>query len=374
MPNKKKYVPDDIAIALGLKLLPMKRYRLNPDNLDKLEQLRGQSKFERVLGDSGFEDPSNWKDGWLKTKEVSIRIRNPHGDALQIGFDKMREMLRNDLAEFTPTWGDVVKFDLKNENLAMVLDIADLHIGKKASANETGEEYNTGIAVAKAKAGVAKSLRMFHNEKIQTICFVIGNDVLHVDNAHGTTTSGTGQDVSGMWFDNFTAARDLYVHCITELTQIAPVHVIHCPSNHDYVLGFALADTIQSYFHKHPNVTFDVSIAHRKYFKFGKNLLGFSHGDGAKMEAMPLLMAQEAKTDWSQTDYRHIYLHHIHHSDRTKFQSTKEFQGVTVEFLRSLSGADSWHHRNGYQHAKQAVEIALHEKSGGVAHRTSLFL
>mgnify|MGYP003331832918 CR=1 FL=1 len=57
-----------------------------------------------------------------------------------------------------------------------------------------------------------------------------------------------------------------------------------------------------------------------------------------------------------------------------KFKSGKDYQGVTVEYLRSPSGTDSWHHRNGYQHAPKAIEAFIHSKNfGQVARLTHLF-
>ena len=148
----------------------------------------------------------------------------------------------------------------------------------------------------------------------------------------------------------------------TVLKSYAGFHIVHNPSNHDYISGFMLADTIYSWFHNNPNISFDVSNAHRKYFRYGTSLLGFSHGDGAKMPDYPLLMANEAKNMWSQTEYRYVYLHHIHHKDINIFKKGKDYPGATVEYLRSPSATDSWHHRNGYQHAPKAVEGFIHEK------------
>jgi len=53
-------------------------------------------------------------------------------------------------------------------------------------------------------------------------------------------------------------------------------------------------------------------------------------------------MAEEAKQDWSKTKHRYFYTHHVHH------KTAKDYIGLTVESLRSPSGTDSWHHRNGY--------------------------
>jgi hypothetical protein len=211
------------------------------------------------------------------------------------------------------------------------------------------------IAIENAKKGVCGILEKSSGFPIDKVLFVIGNDVLHTDNAISTTTKGTPQDTQLMWYDAFVIARQLYVGIIEALMELAPVHVVHNVSNHDYVSGFMLADSISCYFHNQQQVTFDVDMRHRKYFMYGNSLIGLSHGDGAKMEQLPLLMANEVPYDWAQTKYRYIYLHHVHHKNMWKFNSAKDYQGVTVEYMRSPSGADSWHSRNGYQHAPKAI-------------------
>jgi hypothetical protein len=50
---------------------------------------------------------------------------------------------------------------------------------------------------------------------------------------------------------------------------------------------------------------------------------------------------------------------------------SKDYQGVTVESLRSPSGTDSWHHRNAYQYAPKAIEGFLHHKKHGQIARLS---
>jgi hypothetical protein len=63
---------------------------------------------------------------------------------------------------------------------------------------------------------------------------------LHVDNPKNTTTAGTPQDVSLMWYDAFVLARKLLTECIELLLPIAPVHFQYNPSNHDFTNGFFL--------------------------------------------------------------------------------------------------------------------------------------
>jgi len=328
------------------------------------------SVFEEKLEQSNFNVNSKWSHGWLKTKEASIFIKNKEG---VISFDEMRAKFITEMSEYSPSYKKVKRKDITDKHL-LVIDIADLHIGKLADKSETGDSYNSDIGVNRALEGVNGILSKAKGFPIDKILFIIGNDVLHIDNANKSTTSGTTQDVDGMWYKNYEIARDLYIKIIETLITVANVHVVHNPSNHDYISGFMLADSVYCWFRNHKNVSFDVSNAHRKYFIYGKNLIGSSHGDGAKMADMPLLMANEAPLQWANTFYRYIYLHHIHHKDVTKFKSGKDYQGVTVEYLRSPSGTDSWHHRNGYQHAPKAIEAFIHNKQfGQCARLTHLF-
>jgi len=322
-----------------------------------------------ILSDKGL-DPSNWAHAWVKSKEGTVFIKNTNG---LITHEDFRNDLLDALKSYSPSFKKI-KRQKVNEPHCLVIDIADLHIGKLASALETGEEYNVGKAVELASEGVAGILQKADGFDIDQIVFVIGNDVLHVDTPAGTTTSGTKQDTDGTWYDNFMAAKDLYINVIEKLVQEANVHIVHNPSNHDYMTGFMLADTVYSWFRKHPNITFDVSMAHRKYYAYGQNLIATSHGDGAKMADMPLLMANESGDHWSSTKWRYIYLHHIHHMKKVNFLSGKDYHGATVEYLRSVSYTDSWHHRKSYQHVPKCVTGFLHHKEfGQVARLTHLF-
>jgi hypothetical protein len=250
----------------------------------------------------------------------------------------------------------------------LVVDPADIHIGKLASSFETGEEYNNQIAVQRVREGVDGIIQKAQGFDIDQIVFVAGNDILHIDTPKRKTTAGTPQDTDGMWYDNFLIAKKLYIEIIDKLLKLADVHVMYNPSNHDYTNGFFLADSIKTWYKDCENITFDTSIAHRKYYQYGSNLIGTTHGDGAKLNDLPLLMAQEADKMWSESKHRYVYMHHVHH------KVSKDFIGVTVEALRSPSGTDSWHHRNGYQHSPKAVEGFIHEKNGGqIARFTHLF-
>jgi hypothetical protein len=258
-----------------------------------------------------------------------------------------------------------VKRDVKYNNHLLVINPADIHIGKYANQLETGDGYNVEIACERVLEGLQGLIDKSKGFDVDRVLFCIGNDILHIDNVYNTTTAGTNQDVDGKWWEHFEIALALYVKCVEILREIAPVDVIHSMSNHVYQSGFHLAHALKSWFRLDGEVTFDIYVAHRKYYKYGNNLIGLEHGDGAKMDKLPLLMAQEQPLLWSETTHRYWYLHHLHHKVKHKWLDAKDFIGVTVEYMRSPSGTDSWHSRKGYVGVPRAVEGFLHEKDSG---------
>ena len=258
-----------------------------------------------------------------------------------------------------------IKRKIKLNNHLLVINPADIHIGKYANHLETGDGYNVEIACERVLEGLQGLIDKSQGFEVDRVLFCIGNDILHIDNVYNTTTAGTNQDVDGKWWEHFEIALALYVKCVEILREIAPVDVVHSMSNHDYQSGFHLAHALKSWFRNDSEVTFDISVAHRKYYQYGKNLIGLEHGDGAKMANLPLTMAQERPLLWSETTHRYWYLHHLHHKVKHKWLDAKDFIGVTVEYMRSPSGTDSWHSRKGYVGVPRAVEGFLHEKNSG---------
>jgi hypothetical protein len=336
------------------------RYRLKSDEVQIIEQYRAIKNEANALG----LDEKDVKHGWIKNKEASLFFKNPNFNGQQDKFNEFKDELIRDLAEYSPSYPTLTRTQSEEGHL-LVIDPADIHIGKLCDAFETGEDYNSQIAVQRVLEGVQGILDKSAGFHIDKILFVGGNDILHIDTPRRTTTSGTPQDTDGMWYRNFLTAKQLYVEILEKLISLADVHFVFNPSNHDYTHGFFLADVIKTHFRQAANITFDCSLQHRKAYRYGENLIGTTHGDGAKQQDLPLLLATEFPLDWSLTKHRYVYMHHVHH------KLSKDYQGVTVESLRSASGADSWHHRNGYQHAPKAIEGFLHHKKHGQIARLS---
>lgn len=315
-----------------------------------------KAKKNKALYDKCQEvgvDPDSVKSFWYKSKDFSMNIKSQ-----PLSISDLKDAMIDEMKAYSPEYPSIKRQTVKDPHL-LVIDPADIHIGKLATSFEVGEDYNNQIAVKRVKEGVQGLLDKSSGFNIDKILFIVGNDILHVDNPKRTTTSGTPQDTDGMWYSNFLLAKQLYVEIIEMLLTIADVHVQYDPSNHDYTNGFFLADSLKTWFRNNKNITFNTSISHRKYFTYGENLIGSTHGDGAKEQNLPLLMAEEASKDWANCKHRYFYTHHIHH------KKSRDYGSVCIESLRSPSGTDSWHHRNGYVNNPKAVEAFIHHPSQG---------
>lgn len=306
---------------------------------------------------------------WYKSKRVSINAKNRVRT-----YDDVKNDIIKELDGYSPKYPTIKRSKITSPH-CLVLDPSDIHIGKLAVATETGSEYNIKVAVDRALQGVNGIIQKASNFNFDKVLFIIGNDALHIDHPHRKTTAGTPQDTDGMWHEAFHAAKKMYVSLIEMAMQVADVHVVFNPSNHDYTHGYFLADTLQSWFRNSSNVTFDVDIIHRKYFKYGLNMIETDHGDGCKPNETPMLMAHEQPKMWAECPYRYSYKHHLHHKIKmaSMVNIGKDLTGVTIDWLRSPSAPDGWHNRNGFVNMP-AVEGFVHDFNGGrVAHFTEWF-
>ena len=281
---------------------------------------------------------------WYKSNKFSIFARNKIK-----GYEEVRDIIVSDMEGHAPEYPKIERSPVTSPHL-LVIDPSDIHIGKLAVASETGEDYNISKAIERVNEGILQILCYAAGFEIDKILFVIGNDALHIDHPHRTTTAGTPQDTDGMWHEAFLAAKRMYINAIERLLSVADVHVVYNPSNHDYMSGFFLADTVSSWFHKCENVTFDASIRHRKYYQYGTNMIETDHGDGCKPKDTPILMAHEMPEMWASSKHRYSYKHHLHHTIKqgSIVGMGGDEIGVNIEFLRTPTATDGYHYKQGY--------------------------
>ncbi len=278
------------------------------------------------------------------------------------------QKIKNDILHEIKTYSPKVKkinYTDKTDNL-LEINIFDLHFGKLATNETTGDAYDTEIAKKRFLNALNKLIVRSGSFNYEKILLPIGNDFFNSDSLKNETTKGTPQDEHLLWQETVKKGRQLMQIGIEYLTLFAPVHVIVVPGNHDWERMFMLGEMLEGWFHNNQNVTIDNSYTPRKYFKYGKCLIGFTHGNNEKAQDLPLIMAQEQSKLWQETKYREFHLGHLHHKREIKYKSTQEYKGIVIRYLRSLCGNDTWHHIKGYVGGIQSAESFVWNKKEGL--------
>lgn len=333
--------------------------------------------------DLPFDDVLMW---WHKSSEFSILFKEERAIRQ---LQSLADTLLADMKKKSPRVTTVRKPE--GEHL-LVLPCADIHMGRYCTSLETGQSYSETEAYASVVAGTKSLVGQAKLFGVKQFVVGIGNDLLHTDNGK-TSTAGTPQDTVGTWQSNFRGAYSLMETIILSLVEHANVHLVHVPSNHDWRMGFTLAQAIAARFHNDNRVSTKLMHErHRKYLVFGRNLIGFTHGDGAKEVNLIPLLRREAKRAWAETDFHYLYLGHLHHKirkqatvkenlekdqiDFTEIQAVPKLHPTDaphIEYVRSPAPPDGWHDRNGYVNTP-AIEAYLHHPlRGQVARFTHFF-
>ena len=277
---------------------------------------------------------------------------------------KVREDILEDIKKYSPV---VKKFTHKEkQNNILEINIFDLHFGKLATEDVSGQKYDTEIAKERFLNALNKLVVRSGFFNFEKILLPIGNDFFNSDNHKNETTKGTPQDEHLLWQETVKKGRQLIQIGIEYLTMFAPVHIVVVNGNHDWQRMFMLGEMLEGWFHNNQNVTIDNSFKARKYFKYGKCLIGFTHGNNEKAADLPLIMAQEQAAYWQDTKYREFHLGHLHHKREIKYKSTQEYKGIVIRHLRSLGAEDTWHNIKGYVGTIQSAESFIWNAEDGL--------
>lgn len=280
--------------------------------------------------------------------------------------------LKADMEAHAPTYLTRVDNQSYGGSYLLEIDCFDHHFGMLAwGAENDGKPYDLEIATDLFRAAFARALALADVFPIEKILIPLGNDLLHFDggwgeaSSGGTTMAGTVLDVDTRFRKVYRQVRTLLVAAIEAATDIAPVDVVVVTGNHSGQSEFTLGDSLECWFSGNPDVHIDNGPAARKYYRFHKVLLGFTHGDKEKLTDLPMIMAQERPEDWALTTVREWHTGHRHRRKRTTWQPIEDVHGVLVRELPSLIPPDAWHYLRGYVTSRKGFTCLLHSRDGG---------
>lgn len=284
---------------------------------------------------------------------------------------EFKAILLNDMKALAPHYPAVIRTqELKvRQPILAELSIFDAHFGKLAWSPETGQDYDLKICKERYLSAAADLLQRCRLVQPERILYVVGNDFFHVDHK-GLTTNGTPQDCDGRWQKAFRAGIDACIKVAESASQIAPVEILVVPGNHDREKAFCLGEVLTARFHKSPEILVYNNPDLYNYYRWGKVLLGFVHGDNHGSEKrrnlLPQTMATDRPVDWSETVWREFHLGHFHSEmeDVWKYRTVQHVRNVAVRVLPSLSSTDAWHRSQDYC-SVLAAECHLYHKERG---------
>ena len=245
-----------------------------------------------------------------------------------------------------------------HSDLCAVYPMGDPHFGMYAWAEEAGDDFDLKIAERSTRAAIDDLFAS--TPSAHTALLISVGDLIHSDTKQNRTeASGHPLDVDTRWSRVMQVSLRMLVYWVEgALRKHRRVVVRLCEGNHDPQASYALALALSSYFRKERRVTVDLSPANFWYFRFGKVLIGATHGHTCKTEKLPSIMAADRPADWGATSFRVFFQGHLHH----KF--VKELWGCVVEVLRTLAAADAWAHGHGYRSGREMQAIVYHKQFG----------
>ncbi len=253
------------------------------------------------------------------------------------------------------------------KDLLCVYPMGDPHIGMYSWAEETGADFDLEIAERNLVAAVR--WLVYRCPPAEQALIVNVGDFFHADNKENKTMrSGAVLDVDTRWAKVLRVGLRAMRACIdAALERHKTVRVINEIGNHDEHSSQMLTIALAMYYDQNPRVSFDQSPAKFHYHRFGKNLIGVTHGDGPKLDRLNEIMAADRAKDWGETLHRYWYTGHIHH------KRVLELVGCIAESFRTLAARDAWHAGEGYRSGRDMSAIVLERETGEVErHRVDI--
>lgn len=248
----------------------------------------------------------------------------------------------------------------QNSDLATFYPIIDHHLGLYAWEPETGANYDLNIASKVLRESLGELVAQSPASH-RAIILNIG-DFFHSDNNRNRTErSGNILDADGRYAKILELGVDLFVEAIElAATKHQCVEVRNLPGNHDTYATVALNSAIRMAFRNNPRVHVSRDPSPFYFWRFGKVLVGATHGDMIRHTDMPQVLAAYAAKDWGETEHRYVYLGHVHH----KSIGGGEKYGATWETFRTLAAKDAWSSQSGFASGRSMVAITHHRDFG----------
>lgn len=351
-------------------------------NIWRIKDQRITGNIWTVNGKFKIDEGHEWKEATNSQLKIAI-------DYERIAPDNRNEFREEFLKELTSRSPRRKPRKYLTGNSLLLLDNADLHIGRLAYGNETGDSYDIKIAVKRDNEStdyfMGEAEYLAKRKPFEKVLMVFGNDYFNYTHAKPftATSNGTYQESDSRYQKMFMTGVNQAIKRIEQASALSPVHVIFIPGSHDEENTWYMSLVLNAYFRNNPNITVDVSPTLRQFLQFGKNLLGFDHGQYPTFERLFANMAFADTKAWEATVFKYFFTGHLHHKEvkakvwqggpkeikiaKGQMLITEDLNGILFDRLTSLTSNDYYEHSRGFIHIKNA-EAFIFDKEFGKTH------
>ena len=366
-------------------------------NARSLEELIREFKIDTDLWSAQKFEPGGWTtpikgEITVEDKEKTYRaklpiiIKNKKSTAVFkkktsiIDYEGFRKNLIRDVQRKHSPKVPKIKRGKETGNMLEIATV-DLHLGKHAWEEETKQgnyDIKRAVQIHDEANDILLQRALRAHGGFDMITLALGNDLFNSDTSYPSpmTTRGTPQQDDTRWQKVFRTGYDMCIRQIEKCKQIAPVEVKIVPGNHDYQKTFYLGEVLSMRYANDENVNVDNSPHPRKWVKWGKNLIGFAHGN-RKDEGEERLIATAYNEAMKHENLRWVEIHagDIHHYKEIHGKSSKtgrdkygeDLNGVILRHLKTLMFADEYETRSGYHSQKGSHFFVWNKDHGNIA-------
>lgn len=246
------------------------------------------------------------------------------------------------------------------KDILAVYPFGDPHVGLHVWGKECGEDFDLEIGRKLTLGAVDRVVSS--SPPAETGILLLLGDVYHINDQTNQTPQHKNQlDADSRFVKVLQVGIETYRHAALRMLERHKKVIIKAiPGNHDPQAIWTLAFTLAAYFSNEPRIEVDLDPSKFWYYRFGKVLIGSTHGDTVKHEQLGPIMACDRAEDWGKSKHRYWYTGHVHSS------AVREFPGVVCESFRTLAAQDAYAAGHGYRAGRDMRCIILHSEYGEI--------
>lgn len=261
------------------------------------------------------------------------------------------------------------------DGLIRSISIPDLHLGNLIWAEDGTMEWNLDIGTEQFRQAWRYLTEGAEEEGVTDLILDIGNDAAHANSSRSESANGTPYAQVAPAHQTSEAMARMYMWAIEDAVERGlNMHAVVVRGNHDWDPADWMGRSLWMRYEDWDPVTIHRSAHPWVIRRFGKTLLGWTHGknrEGHLLKPADLysLMAEKSGDDWARSEHKEWKTGHTHSRKLDRVGAYTEHSGVLVRKSPSLCPPDSFHRANLYVDALRAAEATdYHREHGEIKH------